>query len=275
VFYLYHAAVNGVNLCYERFGSGAPLVLIHGLGERKEGWKFQHTFAEHFDLIIPDLRGFGETKCLEGQEITINTFAKDIVALLEHLEIKEAHICGFSMGGIISQEIYKIHPEKVKSIILANTIFYVPKWLEKLLLFWKKKYENMTVEQYKSDATLGCLHVKSDIMIQNVMPIWSKHLNGFLEAWKACLQIDYRKTLKQINVPTLVIACQKDKVCRTYNQKIMNKLIPNSKIYMIKDAGHVGKIEKAEEFNRAILNFLLKDTVEFNDFSTTNRRISL
>ncbi|MCM3668558.1 alpha/beta hydrolase [Mesobacillus maritimus] len=257
---MYYQRVNGVELYYDRMGSGEPLVLIHGLGERKEGWKFQYEFAEHFDLIIPDLRGFGKTKCPEGEEITINAFAKDIVGLLDQLGIQEAHICGLSMGGIISQEIYDIRPEMVKSFILASSVSYVPKWLEKLLLMInEKRYQNMTLESYLEQATLSCLHDKSEATVQKVKPIWSEHLDGFYQAWRACLRIDYREMLKQVNVPTLVIACQKDKILPTYSQKQMHKLIPNAKLYMIKNAGHVGKVEKAKEFNRVALEFLLQE----------------
>jgi len=255
---MYQAQVNGTNLYYDRMGSGEPLVLIHGLGERKEGWKFQQIFAEHYDVIIPDLRGFGKTKCPEGQGITMNAFAKDIVGLLDHLGIKEAHILGFSMGGIISQEIYKIRPEKVKSCILASTVFYIPKWLEKLLLWIFKKFNKMTVEEFKSQATSRCLYNKSEDLVQKVMPVWSNHLDGFMPAWRACLQIDYRETLKKMNVPTLVISCQKDKICPAFFQKRMNRLLPNSKIYTIKKAGHMGKIEKTEEFNRVVSEFLFE-----------------
>ncbi|MFC4799235.1 alpha/beta fold hydrolase [Neobacillus sp. GCM10023253] len=251
------ASVNGVNLYYDRLGNGDPLVLIHGLGERKEGWKFQHELAEHFDLIIPDLRGFGKTRCSESQEITINAFARDIVELLEQLGLNEAHILGFSMGGMVAQEIYKIRPEKIKSLILANTLFYVPKWLKKLLLRTNKKFtSNLTIEKFHTGATSRCLHDKNEEAVQKVMPIWSEHLDGFLPGVNACLEIDYRQTLKKMNVPTLVISCQNDRICPPFNQKRMHKLIPNSKFYTIKKAGHVGKIEKTDEFNHVVLHFL-------------------
>jgi 3-oxoadipate enol-lactonase len=254
---MFYATVNGVNVYYDRLGSGEPLVLIHGLGERKEGWKFQYSLADQFDLIIPDLRGFGKTSYEENQEIGINAFAKDIVRLLDQLGISKAHILGFSMGGMVAQEIYQIHPEKVKSLILANTLFYVPKWLKKLLLRSNQKYiSNLTIEKFQLGATSRCLYEKNETAVQRVMPIWSEHLDGFLSGLHACLEINYWKTLKTIKVPTLIISCQQDKICPAFNQKIMHILIPISKMYTIKNAGHVGKIEKPEEFNGAVLNFL-------------------
>jgi 3-oxoadipate enol-lactonase len=259
---LNQVSVNGVDLHYDRMGSGEPLVLIHGLGERKEGWKFQQSFAEHFDLIIPDLRGFGNTRCSEGQEISINAFARDIVALLDHLNIEKAHILGFSMGGMTAQEIFKIHPEKVKTLILANTLFYVPGWLKKFLLWSNRKFiATLTLEKFHTGATMKCLYNQSDEMIQKVTPIWSEHLEGTESGLNECLQIDYRETLKTINVPTLVISCSNDKICPAFNQKRMHKLIPNSMIYTIKEAGHVGKIEKQEEFNSVVLDFLIKGSI--------------
>lgn len=258
---MYHATVNGVDVYYDRFGSGEPLVLIHGLGERKEGWKFQYNLAEQFDLIIPDLRGFGKTSCSEDEAISINAFAKDIVHLLDQLGISKAHILGFSMGGMVAQEIYQIHPEKVTSLILANTLFYVPKWVKKLLLLSNKKYiNNLTIEKFQFGATSRCLHEKNETVVQNVMPIWSEHLDGFFSGLNACLDIDYRQTLKSIKIPTLILSCQQDKICPPFNQKLMHKLVSNSKFYTIRNAGHVGKIEKTEEFNRVVLEFLREES---------------
>jgi len=254
---LLQAEVNGVNLFYDRLGIGEPLVLIHGLGERIEGWEFQRTLAEHFELIIPDLRGFGKTRAPQNQDITINAMAQDIVALLDHLSIRKAHILGFSMGGMVAQEIYKINPEKIDTLILASTLFYVPKWLKKLLLLSNKRIiHHLTVEKFKAFATSKCLYDKSNEHIQKVMPIWSDHLDGFLPGLMACFEIDYRKTLKKITVPTLVISCNNDRICLPFNQIIMHKLIPSSNLYRIKEAGHMGKIEKSEEFNSAVINFL-------------------
>ncbi|MCM2534306.1 alpha/beta fold hydrolase [Neobacillus pocheonensis] len=90
---------------YLRMGCGDPLVLIHGLGGIKENWNKQFVLSEHYELIIPDLRGHGENLTLDG--ITINNFAKDILSLLNELNIQKAHICGLSMGGTVTQEIYR------------------------------------------------------------------------------------------------------------------------------------------------------------------------
>ncbi|WP_158211547.1 alpha/beta fold hydrolase [Alkalihalobacterium alkalinitrilicum] len=249
--------VNDITLYYERLGTGEPLVLIHGLGEKKESWKYQHELANYYDLIIPDLRGFGKSTLSGNEDVSIRSFAEDILALLDKLNIKKAHICGLSMGGIIAQEMYQLNSSKVHSLILANSLYYVPKWFGNLIYKSKEnKIQQLSIEEHTMKMTKNCLHSKDQDLIKKVLPGWSENRNCLMAAWKACLNIDYRTLLPTITVPTLIISCQKDKVCRPFNQKKMHKLIPHSKLVKIKKAGHLGKIEKSEEFNGAILDFL-------------------
>ena len=111
-------------LKYNDLGEGIPVVFIHGLGSRKEAWIPQHELANRYRLVIPDLRGHGETEMNEG--ITLKNFALDIIELLEYLDIPSAFICGLSLGGIVAQELYKQRPDLVKGLILSNTTSYVP-----------------------------------------------------------------------------------------------------------------------------------------------------
>ena len=111
-------------LTYKDLGSGTPIVLLHGLGSTKEAWVSQHELANKYRLIIPDLRGHGET--VINENFTIKNFALDIIQLIEHLNIPSAFICGFSFGGIVAQELYKQRPDLVKGLILSNTTSYIP-----------------------------------------------------------------------------------------------------------------------------------------------------
>src|SRR6478735_10307343 len=115
---------------------GEPLVFIHGLGEVKEGWSNQFEFANQYDLIIPDLRGHGEY--ITAGEISIKNFAYDVISLLKELGIESAHICGLSMGGMVTQEIYRQAPEMCRSLMLVSTFHFVPKPLAKLLINYRR-----------------------------------------------------------------------------------------------------------------------------------------
>ena len=110
---------SGANLYYETHGQGEPLVLIPSTGFSAEAWKpSQLPLAESTQLIIHDPRGCGRSVAAQGV-CTINQMANDIVALLDHLKIPSAHLCGHSMGGRIGLEMALNFPGRVKSLILA------------------------------------------------------------------------------------------------------------------------------------------------------------
>ncbi|NEU30933.1 alpha/beta hydrolase [bacterium LRH843] len=242
-------------LSYDHFGSGEPLLLIHGLGERKEGWTCQHELANKFELIIPDLRGHGESK--QYDNITIDTFALDLLALLDYLNIEKAHICGLSMGGFVAQEIYRIAPERCRSLILASTAHYAPKIMAKWVYHIRMwRYEKLTKEQEKLISARTCLYSWNDENMQKFNKFHSPNRESYRPSLEACLQIDNRKLLKSIHVPTLITGGQYDTIIPIWVQILMHKMIPNSKLVIFKDAGHIARLEKAEEFNQVLTQFL-------------------
>ena len=109
----------GANLYYETHGQGEPLILIPSTAFSCEVWKpSQLPLAESTQLILHDPCGCGRTT--ETQKVyTINQMANDVVALLDHLKIPSAHLCGHSMGGRIALEMALNFPGRVKSLIMA------------------------------------------------------------------------------------------------------------------------------------------------------------
>lgn len=109
----------GANLYYETHGQGESLMLIPSTAFSCEVWKpSQLPLAESTELILHDPRGCGRTT--ETQKVyTINQMANDLVALLDHLKIPSAHLCGHSMGGRIALEMALNFPGRVKSLIMA------------------------------------------------------------------------------------------------------------------------------------------------------------
>jgi 3-oxoadipate enol-lactonase len=94
--------VNGIQMAYERHGSGPPLVLLHGYPLDHTIWnEVVERLEDDFDMILPDLRGFGQSEVVEPQ-YTIAEMAADVAALLDKLGIENTYIAGHSMGGYIS-----------------------------------------------------------------------------------------------------------------------------------------------------------------------------
>lgn len=113
--------VNGIELAYERRGTGVPLVLLHGYPLDHHSWDLVAPLLEDtFDLILPDLRGFGQSTTVDSQ-YTVEDLASDIAGLLDQLGIEKAAIAGHSMGGYIALAFTKRFPERVIALGLVST----------------------------------------------------------------------------------------------------------------------------------------------------------
>ncbi|HEY2420605.1 MAG TPA: alpha/beta hydrolase [Neobacillus sp.] len=249
---------NSIGIPYLRFGEGEPLVLIHGLGEVKEGWSNQFEFANHYDLIIPDLPGHGEYHT--NEKISIPNFALDIIRLLRELDIESAHICGLSMGGAVAQEIYRQAPEMCRSLILVSTFHYVPKQLGKLYLQYRitRAGSNHPLIQHDIAARL-CLYSWKKENLEQFNQFYRPNQDYFLKSMEACLDINNLCLLPQINVPTLIIGGQYDAVLPVWIQLHMHKQIRHSEFIIFRNTGHLTKLEAKDAFNNALRSFLNKN----------------
>lgn len=250
-----HATVRNINMSYDHLGSGQPLVLIHGLGERKEGWDLQHSLAHDYELIIPDLRGHGES--ITTNDISIESFACDILALLDQLNISSAHICGLSMGGAIAQEIYRKAPLRCKSLILANTFHYAPKTVRYLLYAVREsRSKYLSADSRLQIAARTCLYSWDEETIDRFLHVCSPNTDAYLPSMESCLKVDNRRLLPTIKIPTLLIGGQYDAVTPVWIQLEMHHQIPHSQLIVLRNAGHLAKLETPDRFNKAIRQFL-------------------
>jgi 3-oxoadipate enol-lactonase len=121
------AKVNGVELAYERRGKGPPLVLIHGHPLDHTIWELVVPLLEKdFDLILPDLRGFGQSETVRTGYL-LTDMAADIAALLDSLNLQQATIAGHSMGGYIALAFARAYPDRIRGLgLVASHVFADP-----------------------------------------------------------------------------------------------------------------------------------------------------
>ena len=113
--------INGIQLAYERHGKGTPLVLLHGYPLDHHLWDdVVPLLKDTFDLIIPDLRGFGESTTVDSP-YTMDDLASDIVGLLDHLGIQKTAIAGHSMGGYVALAFARLYPERMSGLGLVSS----------------------------------------------------------------------------------------------------------------------------------------------------------
>lgn len=231
-------------LTYKDLGSGTPIVLLHGLGSTKEAWVSQHELANKYRLIIPDLRGHGET--VINENFTIKNFALDIIQLIEHLNIPSAFICGFSFGGIVAQELYKQRPDLVKGLILSNTTSYIPPFFASNMINMSQQdliehilSTGLYDESYREEAR-KTFHIR----------------DTYMESMKASIGVNYFSVLTTIKKPVLLIGSTHDKVTPSLNLYLMKTFIWRAQIAILKDTGHLSNIEKKDLFNQHIKDFI-------------------
>src|SRR5512134_1803433 len=113
--------INGIQLAYERRGKGTPLVLLHGYPLDHHLWdEVVPLLEDTFDLILPDLRGFGESSTVNSF-YAMEDFAADIGGLLDHLGIEKAALAGHSMGGYVALAFIRLFPERVRGLGLVSS----------------------------------------------------------------------------------------------------------------------------------------------------------
>lgn len=243
-------------------GKGEVLVLIHGLGSKKESWKHQMELSDKYRLIVPDLRGHGESDVTEN--ISIPQFARDVIALLEKLNIEKAHFCGLSMGGLVVQEIYRQKRRIVATLTLSNTFSYSPIMLKNLLLKPRlKQFYNTPAEEYLEGAAKRCLHPNNHHMAEDVKGALMLKEETYIKSAKAALNVNFLPMLPFVRVPVMIIGSVRDKVVPFLAAKQTYLFAPKckTKFVFFKDAGHVPNLEKKETYNLELRTFLSKNPI--------------
>ncbi|MFX1501164.1 MAG: alpha/beta fold hydrolase [Promethearchaeota archaeon] len=271
--------INGIEICYEIFGEGHPIILIQGFGARKEGFKCQiPDLSKYFKVITFDNRGAGKSERV-NDPYTMETLADDVKELLDFLNLKKAHILGISMGGIIAQQFALQYSEYVSKLILVNTVSGAPdnvglellkkNRLEQLELIKKDPekafWDNARIwfyHEYRKELKanpkkkfFGIWSAEDEIRESTIFMPTPRDIELQIEAMKGFNSL---KKLHEIKSPTLLLAASHDRVCSKTNAEEMHKRIPNSVLKIIEKAGHESPKTRSSEVNKLIIDFLKK-----------------
>ncbi len=261
--------VNGVNLYYEKHGSGDPLGLISGLGY--DHWQWHKMFpglSKHFQVIVFDNRGAGESDKPAGP-YTAQLLADDTAALLETLGHRQVCVMGHSMGGFVAQALALSRPDMVRKLILASTNFggprHIPVTQEALAVLTDTQSD--PIERLRKGIGIS------------TAPGWADAHADFVQAWldyRAQHPIDptgynaqmgigmalmaeaacFEGKLKEVKAPTLILFGAHDKVVPPGNADLLAKEILNSTTHILPNAGHLFPFEAPDEANEVVTGFL-------------------
>lgn len=229
--------VNNIEIYYEIYGQGEPLLLLHGNNQSISSFRYQiDEFRKYYQVIAVDSRGQGEST-IDDQKMTYSLMAEDMFILLDSLNLDSVNIVGWSDGGNTGLIMAMNYPSKVKTLTIMGANLYLKKGVV------EKKY----LRNYRWE-----------IRLVNVVSIFNP------KEWKTPLRIAKMplkypqinvSDLAFINIPVLVMAGENDIIMESHTQLIANG-ITNSKIDILKQASHFAPVKKSDYFNKEVLQFL-------------------
>ena len=260
--------VDGLTINYDVQGEGEPLLLIPYTSADHACYAFQlPAYTEHFRCIAVDLPGSGESDKPAGPYST-DGYADQVAAFLGAIGIERAHVAGVSLGAAVGIHLAARHPDRVRSLSLHSAWHATDDYLK------------IVLEQWRTLAS--ALTTVTDVVIQAIFP-WCftpemyvdrpefvdtlvdfvrgrpvQPVDAFVAQIDAVIAHDASAALGEIDVPTLITFGARDLVCSTRFAEPLNRGIAGSELVVFDHLSHAGLHEDPEAFNRATLDFLLR-----------------
>jgi len=256
---------NGININYNEYGKGEPLLLIMGLGAPGSVWeKHLNEYKKHFRCIMIDNRGAGESDKPAG-DYTTEQMADDAIGLINSLGIDKFHISGISMGGAIAQNIAITQTSRVKSCIIAASWAFCNNYMKNVFEMLKTTRNNMSYANFSQmfllwlysaktyDNNFGIIEESIQNNIDDLSPM-SRH--AFDSQAAACMNHDTRGKLIGITAPVLITAGNKDIFTPIECSEYLHENIKNSELVIFDGYAHTHHWEDLEKYNKITVEFL-------------------
>jgi 3-oxoadipate enol-lactonase len=258
------AEVNGQTLYYEVHGEGEPLLCVMGLAANTLAWTFQmQPFGERHQAVFFDNRDVGQSSMADGP-YTLADMAQDALALADELELESFHVAGVSMGGAIAQEMALAAPDRIRTLTLAVTFAGAGAWGHKLSEIWSDRRAKQTREQQVDELML--LTCSEEFFENAEMVAYMRTMmladpnpqpaDAFARQLEASSHHDARDRLGSLTMPVHVVGAGWDILVPVWKSEELAELIPGATLTVIERAPHGVQIERAEEFNNAVLDFI-------------------
>lgn len=254
------ANLNGISVNFEVAGKGKPLLFIHAFPLGLEMWRKQiEHFSHAHQVIAYDVRGFGESG-LEKDEASIDQYVDDLFALMDYLNLPSVTACGLSMGGYILLRALERNIERFDAVILADTKSEADSeegkqkrlnTVKKIKVDGLNEFStNFLKDALGADATPQLKELVQSVILKN--PVSSVAAALIAMAGRT----DTSPVLKKIQVPTLVLVGEQDKLTPPAVAQSMAQQIKEANVITIPHAGHLSQWEQSEIFNAHLSEFL-------------------
>lgn len=222
-----HANVNGVNIYYEVYGEGEPLVFLHGFAMSHEMWNdWIEDMSQNHKLFLVDLRGRGRSTN-PSNHFTHKESAKDIYGLMDALQIETFKAIGFSSGGMILTHMAAMDPTRIEAMVLIGSTSYFPEQAREIQR--ATNYESIN-EDFLS--TLKQWHPGGEQQIRSLLAEFRNMANNYED-------VNFTPPyLSSIKTPTLIIHGDRDPFFSVNIPVSSFQSMPNSYLWIIPNFGH-------------------------------------
>lgn len=243
---------------YEVTGDGPPLVLSNSLGATLAMWNPQmNTLSKHFRVIRYDTRGHGGSETPDGP-YSIEDVGRDVLDLLDELELERAHFAGLSLGGMTGQWLAINAPERIERLVLLCTSANMgppQMWIDRAKLVREQGTEAIvdgTLERWFTDEYRAKHPLKS--LREMFVGIDDE---GYANCCAIIEKLDLRDGLPHIKAPTLVIAGAQDPATPPDDHgAVIAGAVPRARFEVLAPAAHLANVERAGDVNQLILEHL-------------------
>ncbi|WP_027852931.1 alpha/beta fold hydrolase [Marinobacterium litorale] len=252
-----------MKLNYHRTGEGPALLILHGLFGTWENWGAQiKMLAKDYDVIAADLRNHGESP--HADDTGYAAMADDVLELMDHLSLEQAHILGHSMGGKVAMQLAQAHPSRVRSLIVAD-IAPVNYGAHHDQVF--KGLFNVQLDGLKSRSEADkqlAEHIEIPgvraFLLKNLQKdqdgrfVWKMNLNGLHQGYSSISSEPPAES--PYNGPVLFIKGGDSDYLKQEHADAIRSRFPNARFKVIEGTGHWLHAEKPGAFNRIVERFL-------------------
>lgn len=252
----------GAQIWWESRGTGSPVLLIQGLGHPSDAaWRILPALLTWHTLVLTDNRGVGLSEVPRAR-FTIEDMAADAAGVLEAAGTGPAHVVGFSMGGLIAQELALHRPDLVRSLTLGCTSpggphavlmsRRVAHLFDHLLAFTPREAaERAAAVSYTRGTPLAA--IRADTEVRMARPVSRLGYARQLDA--TARYAGSLRRLPKLACPTLVLHGDKDQIVPPRNAELLHRAIPGSQLRILHQAGHIFTTDATAATTEALLDF--------------------
>lgn len=250
------ASVNGASLHYQQSGDGPDLVFLHGAGGNHLSWWQQVAhFRARYRCTVYDARGWG----LSRGDMSVGrwTLGTDLVGLLERLGIERAHVVAQSMGGRAVAGLVRLAPERIASIVLSGTTAGATNDRVRVLQDeLRDERGDASLREFALADEFEDAHPALALLYRQINSLNPRRPAGFLGRPPPSYRGSMHEPIARTGVPVLFVVGEHDKITSPTMIREAQSLIPGSRVYEIRGAGHSAYFEQPGEFNRVVAAFL-------------------